>query len=78
MCCVRSPTSLIYSDKNRILSSNGHHSAVQIGDMVFDNLNPDGIPYAEWASDLGLNIQGFKVTTEAMTGTYNNGCINSK
>ena len=28
------------------------HEAVQIGDTVFDNLNPNGVPFSEWRESL--------------------------
>ncbi len=31
----------------------GVHMAIQVGEMVFDNLTPDGLPYEEWPNDLG-------------------------
>jgi Papain fold toxin 2 len=36
---------------NRIVGSD-LHDAIRVGDTVFDNLNPKGIPYAKWRSSL--------------------------
>lgn len=33
------------------------HAAVRVGDLVFDNFYPEGIPFDEWADDLGIFIQ---------------------
>jgi hypothetical protein len=46
----------IYSDKfgPKPLGDKGvPHRAVRVGDAVFDNMNPNGIPYSEWVDDLG-------------------------
>ena len=44
----------IYSDKaNECISTNGKHVGIQIDNMVYDNMNPNGIPYNEWINDLG-------------------------
>jgi len=51
----------IYSDRfGGVISQNGTHQAVRIGDTVFDNLNPNGIPYGEWLKDLH-SVQGFDI-----------------
>ncbi len=34
------------------ISTNGTHRAVLIGDTVFDNMHPNGIPLAQWIKDL--------------------------
>jgi hypothetical protein len=30
------------------ISENGYHCGVRVEDMMFDNLRPNGTPYAEW------------------------------
>jgi hypothetical protein len=35
----------------RAISDNGRHIGVRVGDMVFDNLHPDGIPFTQWIND---------------------------
>jgi len=45
----------IYSISKKIISSDGWHAAVKVGELVFDNLNPDGIPFSEWADDFSIN-----------------------
>ena len=43
----------IYSDElGAVISENGFHRAVQVGDLVFDNLRPNGMPYQQWLEDL--------------------------
>lgn len=37
------------------ISHTNEHVAVRVGDLVFDNLYHEGIPYAEWVDDLGIN-----------------------
>ena len=46
-------TGLIYSNKNKVISTNGTHSAIKVNDKVFDNLNPNGVKYKDWIDDLG-------------------------
>jgi hypothetical protein len=33
------------------ISQNGRHVGVRVGDLVFDNLHPDGMPYDQWILD---------------------------
>ena len=43
----------IYSDSlGRNISTNGTHRAVRVGNTVFDNLHPNGIPFDQWLNDL--------------------------
>ena len=45
----------IYSDAIRDnISTNGYHEAVQVGDTVFDNINPNGISFQDWLNDLNV------------------------
>lgn len=51
---LRSTTGFIVSETygaGKIISDNGFHKAVKIGDQVFDNIHKSGIPYAEWLKD---------------------------
>jgi hypothetical protein len=50
---VKTGTGRIWSDKHGVISTTGEHYAVKVGDTVYDNLNPKGIPYREWVDDLG-------------------------
>ncbi len=62
---VQSKTDYIWSDKYGVISENGRHYAIKVGDTVFDNLNPQGISYSDWLSDLGISDlpSMFDVTT---------------
>jgi RHS repeat-associated protein len=54
--CVKSKSKYgIHSLENGNISTNGEHVAVQVGELVFDSVFPDGIPYAEWIDDIGAN-----------------------
>lgn len=53
------------SDENGMISKNGKHWAIKVNDTVFDNLHPNGIPYAEWYEDLGGEVYNFFNITEA-------------
>ena len=33
------------------ITQNGRHVGVRVGDDVFDNLHPGGVPYEEWLGD---------------------------
>lgn len=45
----------IWSDNAKAnISENGIHHAIKYGDTVFDNMNPGGIEYNKWVSDLVL------------------------
>lgn len=33
------------------ITQNGRHVAVRVGDVTFDNLHPDGVPFDEWLKD---------------------------
>ena len=46
----------IYSDKaGRAITEDGTHQAIKVGDTIFDNMNPLGQKYDDWANDLGLS-----------------------
>jgi hypothetical protein len=58
---IKSSTGQIYSDKlGRGVTDNGEHAAIRVGDTVYDNLNPKGVPYKEWADDLALDDPFFR------------------
>jgi hypothetical protein len=43
-----------YSSKFGALAERGRgHSAIRVGDTVFDNFRPGGVPYSEFVDDLG-------------------------
>lgn len=42
------------------ISQNGRHLGVRVGDLVFDNLHPDGMPYEQWIRDFDA-IGGVKL-----------------
>jgi hypothetical protein len=47
------PRANIWSDQvGLVISTNGRHRAIRIGDTIFDNHNPNGIPYQQWLDDL--------------------------
>jgi len=74
--CVESTLSkFVGSVRHGNISKNNQHFAVQVGDLVFDNLNPNGILFSTWADDIGINDGiGVKLRTENMTGKRS-GCI---
>lgn len=51
---VNSLSKRIWSYKFGIVSENGKHYAIKIGDTIYDNLNLAGIKYEEWLYDLGI------------------------
>ncbi|MBE5951411.1 MAG: hypothetical protein E7260_07415 [Lachnospiraceae bacterium] len=44
----------IYSDKAKISVGDNYHYGIQIGDMVYDNMTPEGMKLQNWLDDLGL------------------------
>ncbi len=38
-------------DVQQSITQNGRHLGVQVGDIVFDNLHPNGLPYEKWLQD---------------------------
>jgi hypothetical protein len=38
----------LYTDEFGTVATNGYHEAVEMEGLVYDNLHPQGIPYAEW------------------------------
>lgn len=38
-------------DGKQSITQNGRHLGVRVGDVVFDNLHPHGLPYDEWLGD---------------------------
>jgi RHS repeat-associated protein len=58
---LKSDTGLIFSDAaNKVISTNGDHVGIKVGDQVFDNLNPQGIHIDDWARDLGVGFPGMR------------------
>jgi hypothetical protein len=46
----------VFSNMYGALGAKGMpHKAVRVGNLVFDNMHPSGIPYADWVTDLGGN-----------------------
>ena len=64
---VKSETGRIYSDKyGGVISTNGDHVAIKIGDKVYDNLTSEGMNYDDWLVDLGIKDipWEFKITSK--------------
>jgi hypothetical protein len=51
--------------RTEAISENGRHLEVRVGDMVYDNIHLNGIPYAEWVKDFD-SIEG--VVVKSITG----------
>ena len=56
----------IWSDAfNMNISTNGAHVGVKVGNMVYDNLYPQGIKFTDWMMDLQVGspiVQGPFIT----------------
>lgn len=50
--CLKSKAGILSGSKG-LISEDGIHLAIQIGELVFDNNNTNGVPYSEWLNDLG-------------------------
>ena len=44
----------IYSDKAGMSIGDNYHYGIQVGNAVYDNLTPEGVPLDAWLEDLGL------------------------
>jgi Papain fold toxin 2 len=42
---------LSYDGGQSTITQNGRHVGVRVGDVVFDNLHPDGMPFDQWLKD---------------------------
>ena len=52
---VKAPRGIWLETFNMNISKNGDHAAVKVGNMVYDNLFPQGIEYSKWYMDLNLH-----------------------
>jgi len=58
---LKSDTGYIWSETlGKTISTNGDHVGVKVGNIVYDNLFPKGVPYGQWASDLGVGFPGMR------------------
>ena len=42
---------LSYDEGRSTITQNGRHVGVRVGDLMFDNLHPNGIPADQWLKD---------------------------
>jgi hypothetical protein len=42
---------LSYDGGRTTITQNGRHLGVRVGDVVFDNLHPAGLPFEQWLRD---------------------------
>jgi len=42
---------LSYDGGQATITQNGRHMGIRIGDIVVDNLHPDGMPFDQWIKD---------------------------
>lgn len=40
-----------YDGGQTTITQNGRHFGIRVGDMVVDNLHPDGMPFEQWIKD---------------------------
>ncbi|WKB55813.1 RHS repeat-associated core domain-containing protein [Eleftheria terrae] len=58
---LKSDTGMIWSDAaGKVISTNGDHVGIKVGDQVFDNLNPQGKHIDAWMDDLGVGFPGMR------------------
>lgn len=60
---IVSNQNIYYQQLNSNISTNGFHQAILVGDTVFDNMNPNGVDYNFWVSNL-VSGQGHNITSE--------------
>jgi hypothetical protein len=53
---------LSYDGGQATITQNGRHIGIRVGDVVFDNLHPDGMPIDQWLADFDA-IGGVTVTS---------------
>ena len=59
MVVLKSDTGFIWSEKlGKTISTNGDHVGVKVGNVVYDNMFPKGLPYSQWINDLGVGFPG--------------------
>ena len=51
------------SKTKSLISNNRSHVGVQVGDRVFDNLHPEGVPTEEWPGRF-ITLTGFPLVKE--------------
>ncbi|WP_227288082.1 RHS repeat-associated core domain-containing protein [Boseongicola sp. H5] len=51
----------IYSERFGVISTSGAHEAVQVGDIIFDNNFPEGLPAGDWRFDIGEGFPGLEI-----------------
>ncbi|WP_158598962.1 papain fold toxin domain-containing protein [Rhodophyticola porphyridii] len=49
------------SEQLGIVSKTGVHEAVQVGDTIFDNNFPGGLPAGSWRIDIGEGYPGIDI-----------------
>ena len=42
---------LSHDGGNETITHNGRHTAIRVGEIVFDNLHTDGVPFEQWLAD---------------------------
>ncbi len=42
---------LSYDGGQTTITQNGRHEGIRVGDIVFDNLHPNGMPFDQWIGD---------------------------
>ena len=58
---LKSDTDRIWSEAaGKVITKNGDHVGIKVGDHVFDNLNPQGIHIDKWMDDLGVGFPGMR------------------
>lgn len=61
MVVLKSDTGFIWSETlGKTISTNGDHVGIKVGNMVYDNMFPKGIPYNQWLKDLGVGFPGMR------------------
>lgn len=69
---IESQTDWIYSDKfGGVISQNGYHYGIRIGNMVYDNLTLTGMRCEEWLADLGATGEFADIVWKIVTEILN-------
>ncbi len=53
---------LSYDGGQTTITQNGRHVGVRVGDVMLDNLHPNGVPFDDWLRDF-QSIHGVAITS---------------
>jgi len=65
LCVKKKGVGAIGSTKQGNLSKTNDHVAVQVRDLLFDNMDHEGVPYQDWIEAIGIHeLEDLELTKE--------------